>query len=142
MLFSGKVTNSIMVFLDRSGFDGDRMQDLTSLPQEYLRDPTGWVEATAVEELFELVERELGSALTDALATEVGHSCPDLRAWGVLDSVIRMMPRSQDLFLQPERFISYFVSPAPPLADIVRKHNEVEFSIPISNQESMNMKLL
>tara|TARA_Y100001935_G_C17260456_1_gene486085 strand:- start:461 stop:1414 length:954 start_codon:yes stop_codon:yes gene_type:complete len=124
-----------MVFLDRSGFDGDRMQDLTSLPQEYLRDPTGWVEATAVEELFELVERELGSALTDALATEVGHSCPDLRAWGVLDSVIRMMPRSQDLFLQPERFISYFVSPAPPLADIVRKHNEVEFSIPISNQE-------
>ena len=135
MLFSGKVTNSIMVFLDRSGFDGDRIQDLTPLPQEFLRDPTGWIEAAAVEEFIELVERELGSSITDGLATVVGHQCPDLRAWGVLDSVIRMMPRSQDLFLQPERFISYFVSPAPPLANIVRKHNEVEFHIPISNLE-------
>lgn len=135
MLFSGKVTNSVMVFLDRSGFDGDRIHDLTPLPVEYLRDPTGWIEASAVEEFFEAVERELGAALPDALATVVGHQCADLRAWGVLDSVIRMMPRSQDLFLQPERFISYFVSPAPPLANIVRGENHVDFHIPISNLE-------
>lgn len=135
MLFSGKVTNSVMVFLDRSGFDGDRMNDLTSLPIEYLRDPTGWMDASAVEEFFEAVERELGEGLSDALATVVGHQCADLRAWGVLDSVIRMMPRSQDLFLQPERFISYFVSPAPPLANIVRGENYVDFHIPISNLE-------
>ncbi len=124
-----------MVFLDRSGFIGDRIHDLTPLPQEYLRDPTGWIEAQAVEDFFEAVERELGSNLSDSLATVVGHQCFDLRAWGVLDSVIRMMPRSQDLFLQPERFISYFVSPAPPLANILRGHNNVEFNIPISNLE-------
>jgi hypothetical protein len=124
-----------MVFLDRSGFDSDRIHELTTLPSEYLRDPTGWMDAALVEDFFEAVERELGSTLPDALATVVGHQCPELRAWGVLDSVIRMMPRSQDLFLQPERFISYFVSPAPPLAHILRKDCEVEFHIPISNLE-------
>ncbi len=135
MLFSGKITNSVMVFLDRSGFDSDRIHDLTPLPIEYLRDPTGWMDAQGVEEFFEAVERELGANIQDGLATVVGHQCADLRAWGVLDSVIRMMPRSQDLFLQPERFISYFVSPAPPLANIVRGENRVEFHIPISNLE-------
>lgn len=124
-----------MVYLDRSGFDSDRIHDLTPLPLEYLRDPTGWIDAQAVESFFEAVERELGANIPDALATVVGHQCYELRAWGVLDSVIRMMPRSQDLFLQPERFISYFVSPAPPLANIVRGHDRVEFSIPISNFE-------
>ncbi len=42
-------------------------------------------------------------------------------------------------FLQPERFISYFVSPAPPLANIIRGENNVEFSIPISNSEYPHM---
>ena len=135
MLFSGKVTNSVMVFLDRSGFDPDRVLDLTSLPAEYLRDPTGWIDAKDVEDFFESIERDLGSKISDALATIVGRQCSDLKAWGVLDSVIRMMPRSQDLFLQPERFISYFVSPAPPLANIERLDQRVDFEIPISNQE-------
>lgn len=135
MLFSGKVTNSVMVFLDRSGFDPERVLDLSHLPAEYLRDPTGWIDAKDVEDFFEAIERDLGSNINDALATVVGHQCYDLKAWGVLDSVIRMMPRSQDLFLQPERFISYFVSPAPPLAHIERLAEQVNFEIPISNQE-------
>ena len=56
-----------------------------------------------------------GTHNEESLITAVGHQCKDLRAWGVLDSVIKMMQKPQDLFLQPHRLLSYFVSPAPPV---------------------------
>lgn len=135
MLFSGKITNSFLVFLDRNGQDLDRLPELTNLPSEFLRDSSCWMRATEVEMFLAAMDKEYGTAFNDSLALLVGHQCNELRAWGVLDSVIRMMSQPQDLFLQPQRFISYFVSPAPPIADLIRKEESVSFDIPISDQE-------
>jgi hypothetical protein len=135
MLFSGKITNSFLVFLDRSGQDLDRLVELTELPTEFLRDSSAWMPAPDVELLLAALDKEYGAAFSDSLASLVGHQCNELRAWGVLDSVIRMMSAPQDLFLQPQRFISYFVSPAPPIAQLVRQQESVSFDIPISDQE-------
>lgn len=135
MLFSGKITNSFLNFLDRAGFDPEKLLELTELPTEFLRDPSCWIEAHDVESFLLSVEKQFGSNFSEGLPTLVGHQCHELRAWGVLDSVIRMMSQPQDLFLQPHRFISYFVSPAPPLARIVREQDSISFDIPISNQE-------
>ena len=68
----------------------------------------------------------------DALIVAVGHQCKDLRSWGVLDSVLRMVQTSKDLFAQPERFLSYFISPAPPIGDLKREADSVSFVLPIS----------
>ena len=135
MLFSGKITNSFLVFLDRSGIDLQRLLDLTDLPSEFLRDPSCWIPAGEVERFLTAVDKEFSSSFNDSLPALVGHQCNELRAWGVLDSVIRMMSQPQDLFLQPQRFISYFVSPAPPIAHLVRQAESVSFDIPISDQE-------
>lgn len=72
------------------------------------------------------------SASDDGFITVVGHLCKDLRAWGVLDSVLRMVQATKDLFAQPERLVSYFVSPAPPIGDIRRGLDFVSFVLPVS----------
>src|SRR6185437_9128932 len=65
----------------------------------------------------------------------IGHGAKDLKAWGVLDSVLRMIEKPDEIFLQPQRFISYFISPAPPIANIRRGETTVSFDLPISFEE-------
>ncbi len=135
MLFSGKITNSIILYLDRHSVDVQRLYELTELPSEFLREPSCWIPAQDVEKFFATVDREFGAVFHDSLPKLVGHECHLLRSWGVLDSVIKMMQKPQDLFLQPHRFLSYFVSPAPPVANVVREAEKISFELPISNQE-------
>lgn len=135
MLFSGKITNSFLVCLDKHGVDSEKIFELTDLPTEFLRDPSCWIPASDVEKFLAGIDREFGSKFPESLATSVGHQCHTLRAWGVLDSVIKMMQKPQDLFLQPHRFISYFVSPAPPVGNVHREAEAISFDLPISNQE-------
>lgn len=68
----------------------------------------------------------------EPLIVAVGHQCKDLRSWGVLDSVLRMVQTPKDLYAQPERFLSYFVNPAPPTGEIKRSSESVSFVLPMS----------
>jgi hypothetical protein len=62
----------------------------------------------------------------------IADAGPQLRVWGLLDSVLRMMPRPQEILAQPGRFLSYFVSPEPPVENIQRTENSIEMDIPVS----------
>ncbi len=135
MLFSGKITNSFLIFLDRHGVDFEKLFELTDLPTEFLREPSCWIPSDDVEKFISAMECEFGPLFPESLPTLVGHHCHELRSWGVLDSVIKMMQKPQDLFLQPHRFISYFVSPAPPVGNVVREEESISFDLPISDQD-------
>lgn len=135
MLFSGKITNSFLIFLDKHGVDSEKLFELTDLPTEFLREPSCWIPADDVEKFIGAMEREFGPLFEESLPSIVGHHCHELRSWGVLDSVIKMMQKPQDLFLQPHRFISYFVSPAPPVGNVERESEAISFDLPISNQD-------
>lgn len=137
MLFSGKITNSFIVFLNQQGVDLERLYELTELPTEFLQDSSCWLEAAQVENFIKAVEKEFAAKFSDKeyIITQVGHSCHRLRAWGVLDSVLKMMQKPQDIYLQPQRFISYFVSPAPPIGNLVREEESISFDLPISHTE-------
>ena len=167
VLFSCKLSHSLISYLDRRGEDLELLYEKFDWPTEFLRDPSCWLEADKMESLLRLMEKDYahavhtdplndsgsefsGSALSvsnsaaldhslhgsshgqDALIVAVGHQCKDLRSWGVLDSVLRMVQTSKDLFAQPERFLSYFVSPAPPIGDLKREADSVSFVLPIS----------
>jgi len=89
-----------------------------------------------MEKLLTVLEKQFGRrpGLEQGLITEIGHQCKDLRAWGVLDSVLRMVQTPKDFFAQPERFLSYFISPAPPIGEIRRESDSVSFVLPISEE--------
>jgi len=102
-----------------------------------LHDPSSWLEADKMELLLANLEKQFGlrPTLEQGLIVDVGHQCKDLRAWGVLDSVLRMVQAPKDFFAQPERFLSYFISPAPPIGEIRRETDSVSFVLPISEEE-------
>jgi hypothetical protein len=48
--------------------------------------------------------------------------------------VLRMMPRPQEIFRQPQRFLSYFISPEPPVENLVTTDSSIEFDLPVSSE--------
>lgn len=137
MLFSCKITHSVISYLDRRGEDLEVLYEKCDWPTEFLRDPSCWLEADKMETLLQMIETDYGRNThnDESLITAVGHQCKDLRAWGVLDSVLRMVQTPKDLFAQPERFLSYFVSPAPPVGEMRRGPDFVSFVLPVSEMQ-------
>lgn len=132
MLLSCKISNSVLNHIERLGGDLEALEELTDLPREFLRDPSYWVDSHRLEQLLETLELQFSHLTTECLLKSAGHATPDLRTWGVLDSVIRMLPEPQDIWAQPDRMLSYFISPPPPIGGLKRLEDGIEFDLPIS----------
>ncbi len=135
MYFSGKISNSVLNYLDNEGVSLEGLYDLTDLPVEFLRDPSSWVDAVKLEDFLRSLHQTHGIKMQECLLSAVGRHCYKLRSWGVLDSVLRIMQKPNDIYVQPERFLSYFVSPAPPLGSVKREGDNISFELPISSEE-------
>ncbi|MBX7232646.1 MAG: hypothetical protein K1X29_11230 [Bdellovibrionales bacterium] len=134
MQFSGKITNSVLVYLSSNGFDRSLLYETTEVPLEFMNDPTSWIPAADVESFLAGVYRTFSHQDPD-LIKHMGQRSAELRGWGVLDSVLRMIQRPQDIFAHPQRLISYFISPAPPIGNMIRESELVRFDLPISDNE-------
>ena len=66
---------------------------------------------------------------------EIAHETQKLYSWGPLDSVLRMLKRPSDMMSEPERFLSYFISPPPPVKVNSSTLEAVEFEVPISSDQ-------
>jgi len=125
----------VLTYFDQKGEDLSYVLESTTLPEEFLRDSSYWMNAAEMENFMSvaLARSQQGDRAVDGnLFESVGHAGPELRAWGVLDSVLRMMPRPQEILAQPERFLSYFISPAPPIDNLVHSESGVAFDLPVS----------
>ena len=134
VLFSCKITHSCLTSLERRGEDLTPVYEVFDWPPEFLHDPSSWLEADKMEKLLSVLEKQFGGGVEshEGLVADVGHKSRDLRSWGVLDSVLRMVQTPKDFFAQPDRFLSYFISPAPPIGEIRRDTDSVSFVLPIS----------
>jgi hypothetical protein len=125
-----------LAFLDRRGIDLEGLYEVTDLPTEFIRDPTCWLDSSKVERFLRSLEQSYGPQIgNENFIEQSGHVCFELRSWGVLDSVLRMMQKPEDIYLQPQRFLSYFISPAPPVGRILRDEVSVSFELPIFADE-------
>ena len=136
MLFSGKITHSILLCLEKEGLEVSNFEELTDIPGEFLKEPTYWLEAQPVEDFLSLMcEHYSEHFQPESLVARSGHISGELRAWGVLDSVLRMMKAPEDIFHYPHRFMSYFISPPPPIGSLHRTRRSLSFEVPISYDE-------
>ena len=104
------------------------------MPLELMRDPSYWLSAHDLEVFLEQLLR-LPLKNEANVLTRAGHEGPGLHAWGVLDSVLRMMPRPQEIFNQPEQFLSYFISPKPPIENLRRDELSIAFDLPLPAEQ-------
>ena len=135
MHFSCKISNSVLSYLENNGEDISPIFDQGNLPFELLRDPSAWLSAPDMESFLEVVVRNHWSHLTGNLFESAGHAGPTNYAWGVLDSVLKMMPRPEEVFHQPEKFLAYFLSPEPPVENLKFSESNVEFDLPLPAEQ-------
>ncbi len=129
MHFSCKVTHSILTYLESEKIDLSGYFSETDIPWELLRDPSYWMRAPDMEAFLERL------ALSSGTLIQAGHTTPKNKVWGVLDSVLRMMPQPQEIFHQPEKFLGYFISPEPPIENLVRTAKGLSFDIPLPAEQ-------
>lgn len=134
MHFSCKISNAVLNILEEQGEDLALLYEQTHLPVELLRDSSYWISAPDMENFLELALR-LPLKRDGNILQRAGHEGPTLRAWGVLDSVLRMMPRPQEIFNQPEQFLSYFISPKPPIENLRRDEVSISFDLPLPAEQ-------
>jgi len=134
VFFSSKISHSILTYFEREGLSQEFVYTQTHWPVEFLKDPTCWLEAPVLEEFLKHAEKEATEKGASDIE-KIGLMSPKLHAWGPLDSVLRLMGRPQDILSQPDRFLSYFISPPPPLDFVDRSEESVTFRIPISSEE-------
>ncbi len=125
-----------MSFLIKKGLDTERVYSCTESPAEFLRDSSAWLGVQEVESILSFIEKEYCNNFPgENLIQLIGHSSLELNSWGTLNSVLKMMQKPQDVFVQPERFISYFVSPPPPIGGLKKYEDHIAFELPISTDE-------
>lgn len=134
MHFSCKISNAVLNILEEQGEDLSLLYEQTHLPVELLRDPSYWISAPDMEDFLQLTLR-LPLKRDGNVLQRAGHEGPSLRSWGVLDSVLRMMPRPQEIFNQPEQFLSYFISPKPPIENLRRDEVSISFDLPLPAEQ-------
>lgn len=123
-----------MLFLEESNHSIELLYSRIDLPFNFLKEPNCWVEAKRMEHFLTVVNEEF-SHLLGEIVLNTGHQARSLKGWGALDSVLRLLQDPKDLFLQPQRFFSYFISPAPPVGNLQHQGGVVSFEIPISNEQ-------
>jgi hypothetical protein len=133
MLFSCKISSSLLTHLDRKGENLQLIEEMSDLPPlEFLKDPSYWIEAPKMEALLRFFQDTYGLKDAGSIVTEAGHRSKDLRSWGALDSVLRMVQNPKDIYAQPAKLISYFISPAPPIGVLQKDDDAVSFDLPIA----------
>lgn len=130
MHLSCKISNAVLTLLESLGEDLTPLYEVVPTSVELLRDSSYWISAHEMELFLEAAVR-IPWNLESSLLTQAGHRGSALRSWGVLDSVLRMMPQPQEVFNQPEQFLSYFISPKPPIENFKRGDRFVQFDLPL-----------
>ena len=129
MRFSCKITHSIITQLESEKIDLSAYFSDSGIPWEKLRDSSLWMRAPDMEAFLERI-----NVSHDSLVA-AGHNTPKNKVWGILDSVLRMMPKPQEIFQQPEKFLGYFISPEPPIENINRSEVGIAFDIPLPAEQ-------
>ncbi len=124
----------MLLYLKNQGIDLEQIFDFTDLNLEFLNDPISWLEAHLLEDFLYQLHQNYENNQPHFIKKAGEHS-PELKAWGVLDGVLKMMDQASDFYAQPERLISYFISPAPQIHAFEHIPGLVTFDTPISSTE-------
>ena len=135
VLFSCKITKSIFTHLEAQGVDLDGVYERAPVPREFLLELSYWLEARQMEALLRDLDLQVGNYFGEDFIAESAHRAHQLKTWGALDSVLRMVSKPQDILLYPQRFLSYFVDPPPPLAKLHRDSGGISFEIPLGGDD-------
>jgi len=134
MLGSCKISYSALVFAERQGVQLESFFESQNQPVEFLKDPTAWLPVDQLENFLSDLCEHVGACDSETYIREVGQAAFELRAWGVLDSVLKMVESPKDVFGQPDRFVSYFLSPHPSVKIFENEEHHIFFAMDLNTE--------
>ncbi len=131
MELSSKITRSVYLYLEGKGEVAGETLEASGLSPEAALDPERWLAASSVETFLECAL----SSEVNFSPKEVALRAPDLKGWGLLDQVLRIVQSPVEIYQQPEKFLSYFIRPDLPVEWIKKSESLSSFLVPISSDE-------
>ncbi len=142
MQVSCKVSYSVIVYAERQGVQLESFFESYDTPVEILKDPSCWISVRKMEEFLSEIIPIMGITNGAKSMREIGHANFDLKAWGVLDSVLKMVESPKDIFSQPDRFLSYFLTPYPELEIEKLEEGRIIFRVAIKSEVPLVLSYL
>ncbi|MBI4040628.1 MAG: GHKL domain-containing protein [Deltaproteobacteria bacterium] len=102
---SCRVSSSILTFVDKEKRNLEQFLENVSVSKEHLLDANSWISTDVIETLFNRLEI---SFYDPDIAYKLGRQAAQLGAWGVLESVFRMIGDPCLIFHQARKFVGYF----------------------------------
>ncbi|NQZ19040.1 MAG: HAMP domain-containing histidine kinase [Bdellovibrionales bacterium] len=115
--------------MEKQGAQLDPFFEKSDTPSEFLKDPSCWLPIEKMENFLQEIAAYTHCDDCENFFREIGHNNHELRAWGVLDSVLKMVESPLDIFSQPDRFLSYFLSPHPEVRVSQQSSHSLHFSL-------------
>lgn len=112
-----------------------RLLNQAGLSFELCNHADAWIAAENLENFLRLFKEQASDQKDMSLVETVGHQALDLKAWGVLDSVLKMIRSPKDIYHNPQRFLSYFIFPAPPIKKLESSETSMRFEVPFFFEE-------
>ncbi len=134
MKVSGRVTNSFYCFLNQNNFDTSRFYELSSLEMHFIRDPYVWMDIGAVEHFLKKISDEFSRHFVqEELTCAVGHTALELKAWGDLDSVLKLSPIF-NVYEKIEDIMQWFITPFS-IQKFQNINNKITFECNLSDKD-------
>ncbi len=128
---SAKITKSVCMDLEAKGVAVGNYLEQADLLAYKAFDSEAWIKADQVELFLDLVSRDF----LDFCPKEVALKALDIRGWGLLDQVLRILQSPSEIFEYPEKFLSYFVRPDLNFSWIKRSKKLSKFKVSLSSDE-------
>ncbi len=128
---SAKITKSVCIHLEAKGVVATDYLERASLLADKALDSEMWIKAGRVELFLDLVSRDF----PDFCPKQVALKALDIRGWGLLDQVLRLLQSSSEIYEYPEKFLSYFIRPNLDFSWTKRCKGFSNFNISLSKDE-------
>lgn len=128
---SAKITKSVYMHLEGSGVVAGDYLEQSGLSAHMALDSEMWLPSEKVELFLDLVSRDF----PDFYPKEAALNANELRSWGLLDQVLRIMQSPSEIYEHPQKFLSYFIRPNLNFEWLERKDKISNFKISLSTDE-------
>jgi hypothetical protein len=130
---SCKLSFTLISFAEQQGLDPAELFFDYPIPENWLTDPGQWITPAELDQFIlqflGWYQSKSGKSISQPLEflREVGRSSSELRSWGILDSVLRLMPDVFEVLERPQVFLGHFLSPAPEVQLLLKSPEEIRW---------------
>lgn len=128
---SAKITKSVYMHLELQGAVAGDYLEQAGLSVHKALDSEMWLPMEQVELFLDLVSRDF----PEFYPKDIALKALEIRGWGLLDQVLRILQSSSEIYEHPQRFLSYFIRPNLNFEWIERKKESSSFTVSLSTDE-------